>query len=348
MLNTTNINRLFFEVLWFGARRRLILLTTLLLFSSLSTAAIYQCKNASGKIAFQDHPCVASSVDENRYHHKTGTTTDDGKKHFLWKATRDKDSVYLLGSIHVGRPDMYPLNSSVMEAFKQSDALMVEVNANDTNQLELAKKVGEIGMYPEGTLLESQIPSEIWEQLVATAKALNVPELLFQHQKPWLASMTLATAMMSKSGYQADYGIDKFFLKQASETKKEIIELESVASQMQLFANLTDQQQLSLLSNSLKEMQQGSVLLDKLVAAWISGDHQAIDQLSRDNMGIDSKDSTLYKKIITDRNHSMTTKILKAMQDHRNYYVVVGAAHLVGAQGIPALLKKQGFAIEEL
>ncbi len=345
MLNSVSAKRAFPVNHWVGV---ILLMAILLVFSSLVSAAIYQCKNATGKVAFQDHPCADAGVNDNRYHDITGTITDDGKKHFLWKATRNGQSVYLLGSIHVGRTDMYPLHGSVMEAFNQSDVLMVEVNTHVVNPLELAQTVSHVGMYPEGITLEQQIPEELWVQLVGTAKALNVPELLFQSQKPWLASMTLTTAMMAKSGYQADYGVDKYFLKQATDVNKDIVELESIASQMQLFANFTDEEQVSLLSNGLKELKQGTVFFDKLVNAWSKGDHQTLDKLSRGSMGIEGKDSRLYKVMITDRNQSMADKILKAMQDNRKYFVVVGAAHLVGKQGVPALLKAKGFTIEEL
>ncbi|MEE9412043.1 MAG: TraB/GumN family protein [Methylococcales bacterium] len=326
----------------------LLIVAVLLLYSSLVSAAIYQCKNASGKIAFQDHPCVDTGVNDNRYHDNTGTITNDDKKHFLWKATRFDQSVYLLGSIHVGRSDMYPLHGSVMAAFHQSEVLMVEVNTQAINQLKLAETVRHIGMYPEGTTLEQQIPKPLWEQLVATGKALNVPEIMFQRQKPWLASITLTTAMIGKSGYQADYGIDKYFLKQATDLNKEIVELESIDSQMQLFANFSDAEQLSLLSNGLNELKQGTILFDKLVNAWSNGDHQALDKLARGSMGVNDKESSLFKVMITDRNQSMAQKIIKAMQDKRKYFVVVGAAHLVGKQGVPALLKAQGFTIEAL
>ncbi|HFD12791.1 MAG TPA: hypothetical protein ENJ32_10045 [Crenotrichaceae bacterium] len=345
MLTTANTDRMFPNNSWAPL---LIVIIAMMLYSSLASAAIYQCRNSSGKIAFQDHPCNDTGINDNRYHDKTGTIAKDDKKHFLWKATRNGETVYLLGSIHVGRPDMYPLSVSVMDAFNKSDVLMVEVNAEDVDQLELAQHVNLIGMYPQGTTLESKIPPEVWESLVATAKALNVPEVMFQQQKPWLANITLASAMMNKSGYQAEYGIDKHFLKQAKASNKEILELESVTSQMQLFSSLSEEEQLSLLKNGLKEMQQGSVLLDKLVNAWVTGDHQAIDKISRENMGIDTKNSSLYKVMILDRNHSMAEKIINLIKDHRKYYVVVGAAHLVGAQGIPELLKAQGFLIEEL
>lgn len=345
ILNSDSAKRAFLVNHW---GRVILLMAVLLAYSSLVSAAIYQCKNSNGKIAFQDHPCADTGVNDNRYHDITGTITDDGKKHFLWKATRNDRSVYLLGSIHVGRPNMYPLHGSVMEAFNQSEVLMVEVNTQVVNPLELAQTVSHIGMYPEGITLEQQIPEKLWVQLMGTAKALNVPELLFQSQKPWLASMTLATAMMAKSGYQAENGVDKYFLKQATEVNKDIVELESIASQMQLFANFTEEEQVSLLSNGLKELKQGTVLFDNLVTAWSNGDHQTLDKLSRDSMGIDGKESRLYKVMITDRNQSMAEKILKAMQDNRKYFVVVGAAHLVGKQGIPALLKAKGFTIEEL
>lgn len=344
MLSKANTNQLFSYPQWFSV---LLLIAMMLLHSSLASAAIYQCKNALGKIAFQDHPCAEAGINDNRYQDKTGTITKDDKKHFLWKATRDRDSIYLLGSIHVGRPDMYPLSVSVMDAFNKSEVLMVEVNTEAADQLELARQINNVGMYPEGTTLEKQIPLEIWDKLVATAKALNVPELLLQRQKPWLVSLTLATSMMSKSGYQTDYGIDKHFLKQATAANKEIVELESITSQMELFSNLSDQEQLSLLTNSLEEMQQGSLLLDKLVTAWIKGDYQTIEKVSRESMGIDSKNSRLYKALIVNRNHSMANKIIQAAQDHRKYYVVVGAAHLVGEQGIPEILSSRGFSIEE-
>lgn len=324
------------------------MLIAMLLNSPNGFSAIYQCKNAVGKIAFQDHPCADANINENQYRDKTGTVTVDERKHFLWKATRQNDTIYLLGSIHVGRPDMYPLNRIVTDAFSQSDALMVEVNTELVDQLELAQKMSNIGMYPVGTTLESQLPSEIWEKLVATAKALNVPELLLRQQKPWLASITLATAMMTQSGYQTEFGIDRYFIKQAGAMNKPIVELESVASQMQLFANFSSQEQIDLLSNGLDEMQKGSIMLDKLVTAWVEGDHQALDKLSRESMGIDSKESSLYQSLIVKRNQSMAEKALKAVQDHKNYFVVVGAAHLVGPQGIPEILKTQGFAIQEL
>lgn len=324
------------------------LLAFMLLNSPNGFSAIYQCKNAVGKIAFQDHPCADADINENQYRDKTGTITVDERKHFLWKATRQNDTIFLLGSIHVGRPDMYPLNRVVTDAFGKSDALMVEVNTELVNQLELAQKMSNIGLYPNGTTLESQLPSELWEKLVATAKALNVPELLLRQQKPWLASITLATAMMTQSGYQSDFGIDRYFIKQAGELNKPIIELESVASQMQLFANFSAQEQIDLLSNGLDEMQKGSIMLDKLVTAWVEGDHQALDKLSRESMGIDSKKSSLYQSLIVDRNQAMVKKVLKAVQDHKKYFVVVGAAHLVGPQGIPELLKSQGFSIVEL
>ena len=326
----------------------LLLIPMALLYSSLSSATIYQCKNRLGKIAFQDHPCADAGINDHRYHDKTGTVAHNEKKHFLWKATHNGDSVYLLGSIHVGRSDMYPLSAPIMDAFNQADVLMVEVDTETADQQEVARLINQHGMYPQGTTLASQISSDVWDKLVATAKALHVPEFILQQQKPWLASISLVNAMIAKSGYQTELGIDRHFIKQAAAAKKQIIELESVESQMKLFSSLSNPEQLKLLSNSLDELQQGSVLLDNLVTAWIKGDHRAIEKLSQESMGIDSKSSRLYTSLIVERNQSMANNIISAAKDHRKYYVVVGAAHLVGEQGIPAILKSKGFNIEAL
>src|SRR3569833_4420418 len=58
------------------------------------------------------------------------------RRYLFWRASSPGSTVYLLGSIHIGRPEMYPLSSAIDQAFARADALVVEadVTAIDPEQ----------------------------------------------------------------------------------------------------------------------------------------------------------------------------------------------------------------------
>jgi len=268
------------------------------------------------------------------------------KKSFLWKVQSKTNTVYVLGSIHYLKKEMYPLNKKIENAFEKSDHLVVEANINDTEKVD-TQKLAESALYLDEETLEKHISPQTYELVKKELEVLGVPLEIISKQKPWFLALTLASLEIVKLGFDPEYGIDKYFLPKA-EGKKKILELESFGYQMNLFCQLSEKDQESLLLYTLKDMKVVEQELDKLVQAWASGDTKGVESIIIRSLVEDKRLSPIYEKLIYERNRSMASKIEDYLKTKETYFVVVGAGHLVGSQGIIELLKGKGFVVEQL
>jgi uncharacterized protein YbaP (TraB family) len=181
---------------------------------------------------------------------------------------------------------------------------------------------------------------------VETARA-GLPMELIYNQKPWFLGLTLESVELMKSGYDPNYGIDKYFLSKAGENKK-ISELESLDYQIDLLAGLNDEEQELFLLYTLRELKILVKEVDKLVDAWKSGAVDKMESAITKSLAEDRRFYTIYDKLIYKRNRNMTQKIEGYLKTNGTYFVVVGAAHLLGDKGIIQLLKDRGYSVEQL
>lgn len=309
----------------------LLLLT--ILFSSVLHADAYPCPEAKGNPLPQNHPC----------NDQRAAATE---KQPLWQATAGKGSLYLLGSIHFGTPAMYPLPAIITGTFNRTDTLVVEADILNIDPLSMAQLITEKGLYHDGTTLQKQLTPTIWRHLNEAASRLNIPIEMLNRQKPWLVSMTLSAQALNHSGYSEALGIDLHFLTQAQREKK-IIELEGVAWQIALFDQLTAQEQAAMLEETLQELHNGKAFFERMFDAWKRGDAAAIQGVIDESTLKSANAARLNTLMITDRNHSMTTALEKLANQGGHYFVVVGAGHLTGNEGIINLLKKRGYQVTQ-
>lgn len=270
----------------------------------------------------------------------------ESRKVFMWKATKGDRTVYVLGSVHAGTKDMYPLPREVTEAFAASGALAVEADINGADPLKMAKFMQEKVMYPAGETLSGSLDKEAKADLEAFAKAHKIPMQLLDRMRPWLASMTLAAAAMQDAGLDVQLGVDKHFLDKAVKDKKPIVELESIDGQLEMLAGMDGAQQEAFLVMSLKDAGRYKKMFRDVVDAWKTGDAEAIDKLLKQEETPENK--ALLKKLIADRNAEMVKRIEEFTRKHETLFVVVGAAHLTGEEGVVKLLEKEGYATEQV
>ncbi len=315
----------------------LLLLTAL--FSGISQAEVYRCVSANGSNTFQDRPCQGQTA--------TAPLNQIKKERpFLWQATAGKGTLYLLGSIHFGTPAMYPLPTIISTTFNNADTLVVEANILDVDPLSATRLFTEKALYHDGSTLQKELNATTWQQLTAAARTFNIPIEILNKQKPWFASMTLTALALNHFGYSEALGIDRHFLKQAQGQKK-IVELESLEWQLSLFEQLTPQGQVAMLEETLRELKNGKSFFESMLHAWKSGDAEALQALIDESTPNDAHAARLNQLIITDRNHSMTKVLNRLANQGGHYFVVVGAGHLTGNEGIIALLKRQGYQVSQ-
>jgi len=268
------------------------------------------------------------------------------QKNFLWKIRSETNTVYVLGSLHFAKKEIYPLHQRIENAFDQADFLVVEANVNDIGKVDVQKLAGS-ALYPANDTLAKHLSGETYEQVKKETGALGIPVELINKQKPWFLSMTLVALESLKLGFDPNYGIDKYFLKKA-EGKKKILELESFDYQIELLSNLPDREQELFLIYTLKDLNIMEQELDGLTRAWSTGDTKGMESILTRSLSEDKTLSPIYEKLVYERNKKMASKIGDFLKAKETYFVIVGAGHLVGNEGIIELLKRDGYRIEQL
>ena len=268
------------------------------------------------------------------------------QKSFLWKVQSRTSTVYVLGSVHFAKKDIYPLNQKIEDAFDQSDSLVVEANVNDINKIDI-QKLMEQAVYPENDTLEKHVSSETLESLKKETGGLGIPFELLNRQKPWFVAMTLVSLETIKLGLDPHLGIDKYFLSKA-EGKKKILELESMDYQVSLLSGFSDKEQELFLISTLKDLNIMGQEVNQLTQAWMSGDTKSMESILMRSILEDNRLSPIFEKLIFERNRRMVTKIEDFLRTKETYFVIVGAGHLVGNQGVVELLRGKGYPIKQL
>lgn len=308
-------------------------------------AGVFKCTDEHQRVFYQDRPCQDLKT-ARLPSHLSQLEGQTQERYFLWKAVSDKGTVYLMGSLHFGAANMYPLPALVMEAFNSSDVLVVEANPYGQEIGEASLKLTQSGIYTDGSNLESHVKPATWQKLTAVAKGLGLSEEALRRQKPWLAILSLSKLLYKQAGLTPELGLDHSFIKEAG-SRKPILELESVDQQIKLFESLSTQEQEQMLIQALGDFQRGPELIKSMVDAWKKGDDEAMDLIVRQSFGTDPLSGKLFKLLFADRNAAMANKLEELMADGRTYFMVVGAGHLGGEQGILNLLKQKGFKISQ-
>lgn len=264
----------------------------------------------------------------------------------LWRAQVGASVLHLLGSVHVARPELYPLDSRIENAFDASDVLVLELDLDTQAQLAAAHSMLEAGRLPAGVRLNEVIAPETWELLQKTQERRGGSLFGLRGFRPWFVALTLTTQALEAAGFSAEHGIDEHFRRRAG-AEKPIRALETVEEQLALFTGLSPSEQEDLLHQTLSDIDQYAVELDAAFRAWSRGDAAAINHLLVEPMRRESPQ--LFQELFTERNRRMTAKLLEWMNgEPARYFVVVGAGHLIGEDGIVNILRSRGIVAAQL
>jgi uncharacterized protein YbaP (TraB family) len=271
-----------------------------------------------------------------------------GDKLFMWELRSETTTVYLLGSIHLAREDLYPLDPAIESAFAESAVLVLEVNMVQMDPAEIQKKLFESGQLPEGKALGDVLSEKTMGELSGYLEKRGLPVQGFSMFQPWLISFTLSVMELQRLGFQPQYGLDMHFLNLAVEHQKGILGLETGDSQIQLFASLTPEMQEMFLQSTLSEMEKLPGLIDQILDAWNNGDDGAMASLLLDPKELEGPLKPFYERLYFQRNVAMTEKIRSFMNSSTTHFVVIGAGHLVGENGILDLLGEADYSIRQI
>ncbi|MFP2926114.1 TraB/GumN family protein [Pyxidicoccus sp. 3LG] len=165
--------------------------------------------------------------------------------------------------------------------------------------------------------------------------------------RPWLAGMVLSVTELQRAGYQQGHGVDRAFLNRARDAGKPIVELETAEGQVRMLAGTPDNLQDLMLRDQLRRTREAGEVLDMLVSAWKAGDADGMASLLLEAAS-DPTYRPVYERIFFERNAQMASGVDALLAQPRTHFVVVGAGHVVGPEGLVALLQKQGHTVRQL
>lgn len=265
---------------------------------------------------------------------------------FLWRVTSRKKKaravVWITGSVHLGRPEMYPLDPAIEQAFLDSQKLAVEMDISDpAAEKEMGKQLMALGTLPEGQTMKTVFP-ERYEELKIAFWTFGIPMMLIERQTPFLAAMTLSVSEMIRAGWDPNLGIDKHFLSAARAGGKEVVELEGLERQLQVFRDMPMGAQLAMLEATLDMVGGTHAWTSKAWEALRAGDTDAMAELQAiDEPEADSDYADFDRVLLDERNAEMAKKLLQhALRGEDAMFVVVGALHVPGHDGLIDLLSK--------
>jgi uncharacterized protein YbaP (TraB family) len=273
----------------------------------------------------------------------------DEKPLFMWQVQSETATVSLVGSIHVGKPDFFPLAEPFEKAFADAPVLAVEVDMTDpVNLQKSAVLVMQKGMLPGDTTLEDRLSPELWQRMKEYAAERNLNLAMYSKLSPGIVAMMMVMEEYQKQGFDPELGIDKHFLDAAREQDKEIRELETIEAQLDLFFSIDDQLDDVLVAEILDQMSEITAITEEMVGLWRSGDVEGLDEFLQDQMGEDPAMADFYRTLLDDRNVKMADKIDEWLKADTDVYVVVGAGHFAGKMGILSLLEGKGHKIQQI
>ncbi|MEF9879483.1 MAG: TraB/GumN family protein [Clostridia bacterium] len=291
----------------------------------------------------------------------TGCSVANGSQGICYRVTGGKNEMFLLGSIHVGSKEMYPMGETILSALEDADTLVLEC---DTESEEALAASLEAMRYPQGETLKEQLSAESYQLLEQAMRIAGYPAGTFDAYKPWAVVSTLSVYTTGKemgvgNAQQAiDFGVEKKLLSLAKKAGKHMDYLETVTEQFDVMDGFSPELQEYMLQTACK-----AIAGDSAPAAngtgmrdwpewWRTGNSDAFSQAYLTGLEQDPRADLMqeyHQKLLVKRNQSMAQELQKRLENdeaHR-YFVSIGLLHLVlPNDSVIHELEKMGYAVE--
>lgn len=259
---------------------------------------------------------------------------------FLWRFEAHDSVVYLAGSIHVMKASLFPLPTQFEAAFTQSNRLAVEVDTDALDPDAVRQKFLDYALLPTGQSLSTVLKPATLAAVSAHLQSQSIPLTSVAALKPVMLSTQVAVARLSALGYLPQFGLEQHFKSAAG--ARPILELETLDQQLAVLTSPPMQVQDEMLAETVEQMDTIEPIISAMVVAWLAGDEREFRRLFDLESGDSPQIHAFMRRLLEDRNIGMAQKIVGYLQMPGTTFVLVGAAHVTGPEGIVALLEARG------
>lgn len=270
----------------------------------------------------------------------------------LWEVSDGDNRLYLLGAFHLLRDTDYPLAPEVDAAYADAEALLFELSPAELESADFGRRMQAAARREDGRRLDDALGPELAARLQrwldANENALGAAAAQVQDYDAWFVGLLVSLTELGRHGLDPALGLDRHLGRRAIADGKPATGLETGTQQIDALDGMSAEEQRQLLDEALAEAGDAA-RVDRLHADWRRGDADALWAAMGDDMR--RAHPALYRRMNVERNRAWLPQLearLTPAAGRDDTLVVVGALHLLGEDGLVALLREKGYRVRRL
>ena len=271
------------------------------------------------------------------------------EKLLLWEAIHPEKGgkLFLAGSIHLGKKDLFPLDQRYDEVFAKSDELILEVFEEDEskNQNRILQFIQKKAFYPPGKNLRSVMGEK--DLLLLDSFYKGKGNMLFMQnglsRRPWFLVLELTMISAQEMGLLGQYGFEEVFKKLRQ--KRPVRNLEETCSQLSMLEETDEKELCDIIISGVRDISIQKKELESILLSFRTGD---MTPLTLQTEKTAKKYPVFHKRLFLARNYNMAEKLAGYANNKKTFFVLIGASHFAGNGNILQLLQGKGFHIKQL
>ncbi len=274
---------------------------------------------------------------------------DAGSRGLLWKAEHGDNTLYLFGSYHVDKGNLYPFHQSVREAILDSQTVCFEIDFGDA---EGARELLTYSYYPEGDCLKNHLEEADYEAVVEALAPIGLDEATVNTMQAWMVGTTLEQlASVDNSTGTSNMATDLYLYTKTVTNGKLVDQVESHGYQGALLSGLSEETQAQMVKDGLTLLKEGKGQPEQVFAAWQSGDLEGFEQEVKKDKPVETpEEQEMMDALFGERDQNMTAwcETFLSQEGEHTATMVVGAGHMIGKTGVVENLRGAGYSVTPL
>jgi uncharacterized protein YbaP (TraB family) len=263
----------------------------------------------------------------------------------VWKVQKGESVLYLGGTFHLLRQSDFPLPIEFDEAYQLSDILVFETDLGKLHDPSTQQKLMSKAMYTDGSTIDQHLSPQTYGLLNQYCASKGIPLQALKQFKPSIVIVSITVMELVKLGITQE-GVDLFFYQLAAGDHKGIEALETVEEQINFVVSMGEGIEDAFVTHSIRDLESIEQKFETLVDAWKKGNTKILNDLMITDLK--TKTPKLYRELIADRNDNWLPMIDVYLKTLQKEFILVGAGHLVGSDGLISALRQRGYKVEKL
>ena len=263
----------------------------------------------------------------------------------VWKIEKSGQHIFIGGTMHILSPSDYPLPVSFEVAYSQSDKLMFETDisalSDPQTQITMVQKL----VYQDGSTIQDYISESTWQRLQQFCADRGLPISSIATFKPGMLTIVMTLFELQRLGMVAE-GVDQFYQNKAIADGKPYGQFETVDEQLSFLERMGEGDVDRFVQYNLEEINQIAAQMADIKNSWRQGNLQTLYQFGIDKLK--TQFPLVFQFLLVDRNNAWMPKIITMFDSNEVEFVLVGALHLAGPEGLISQLQNRGYTVTKL